>query len=149
MFRAVPRQLKTAIGAGIGLFIAFIGFVDAGFVRRTQGGPPVELGIGGNLAGWPVFVFCVGLVLTAVLVARKVKGAILIGIVVDDHHLDHRRGHRQHRAGQPGLPARLLGVPSLPDSIAAAPDLSLVGDFSLSAASPRSACWRRCCWSSR
>ena len=82
MFRAVPRQLKTAIGAGIGLFIAFIGFVDAGFVRRTQGGPPVELGIGGNLAGWPVFVFCVGLVLTAVLVARKVKGAILIGIVV-------------------------------------------------------------------
>jgi AGZA family xanthine/uracil permease-like MFS transporter len=47
IFNAVPRQLKAAITVGIGLFIAFIGFVDAGFVTRTAGGPPVQLGDGG------------------------------------------------------------------------------------------------------
>ena len=58
VFHAVPRQLKTAISVGIGLFIAFIGLVDAGFVRRTRTPAtprcPVELGAGGELAGWPV-----------------------------------------------------------------------------------------------
>src|SRR3954471_3602508 len=53
VFRAIPTQLKTAISVGIGLFIALIGFVDAGLVRRTQGGPPVQLGAAGNLQGWP------------------------------------------------------------------------------------------------
>ncbi len=83
VFRAVPTQLKTAISVGIGLFIALIGLVDAGFVRRTGVGPvPVELGIGGSLEGWPVLVFCVGLVLTIGLYVRGVKGAILIAIIV-------------------------------------------------------------------
>src|SRR6478609_1124575 len=46
VFHAVPSQLKVAISVGIGLFIALIGLVDAGFVRRTGVGPvPVELGI--------------------------------------------------------------------------------------------------------
>ncbi|MFB9627257.1 NCS2 family permease [Nonomuraea helvata] len=81
VFHAIPAQLKTAISVGIGLFIALIGFVDAGFVRRVPAGPPLEMGIGGNLTSWPVFVFLVGLLATAVLVARRVKGAILIGIV--------------------------------------------------------------------
>ncbi|SDK52577.1 NCS2 family permease [Nonomuraea jiangxiensis] len=81
VFRAIPAQLKTAISVGIGLFIALIGFVDAGFVRRVPAGPPLEMGIGGNLTSWPIFVFVVGLLVTAALVARKVKGAILIGIV--------------------------------------------------------------------
>src|SRR3954469_20704831 len=52
VFSAVPVQLKIAISVGIGLFITIIGFVDAGFVRRTGTGPvPVELGVGGFLAG--------------------------------------------------------------------------------------------------
>ena len=64
VFHAVPAQLKIAISVGIGLFIAMIGLVDAGFVRRTGTGPvPVELGIGGTLTGWPVLVFAVGLLL--------------------------------------------------------------------------------------
>ncbi|MEV4077619.1 NCS2 family permease [Nonomuraea fuscirosea] len=79
VFHAIPAQLKTAISVGIGLFIALIGFVDAGFVRKG-GGTPLELGIGGNLTSWPIFVFIVGLLATAAMVARKVKGAILIGI---------------------------------------------------------------------
>ena len=58
VFRAVPAQLKIAISVGIGLFIALIGLVDAGFVRRTGTGPvPVTLGDGGTLVGWPIVVF--------------------------------------------------------------------------------------------
>ena len=50
VFHAVPTQLKTAISVGIGLFITFIGLVDAGFVRTPAGAAtPVELGIGGYL----------------------------------------------------------------------------------------------------
>ncbi len=81
VFRAVPAQLKVAISVGIGLFIALIGLVDAGFVRRTGAGPvPVELGVGGQLAGWPSLVFALGLVLIIALWVRKVKGAIIISI---------------------------------------------------------------------
>ncbi|MFF5208023.1 NCS2 family permease [Streptosporangium sp. NPDC000396] len=80
VFNAIPSQLKTAISVGIGLFIALIGFVDAGFVRKAPA-VPLELGIGGNLTSWPILVFVVGLLTVALLVARKVKGAILIGIV--------------------------------------------------------------------
>jgi AGZA family xanthine/uracil permease-like MFS transporter len=81
VFNAIPAQLKTAISVGIGLFIALIGFVDAGFVRRVPAGPPLEMGIGNALTSWPLLVFVVGLLVTVVLVARKMRGAILIGIV--------------------------------------------------------------------
>jgi adenine/guanine/hypoxanthine permease len=82
VFRAVPTSLKTAISVGIGLFIALIGLVDAGFVRRTGVGPvPVELGVGGLLDGWPIAVFLFGLALVIALYVRNVKGAILISIL--------------------------------------------------------------------
>ena len=86
VFHAVPTQLKVAISVGIGLFIALIGFVDAGFVTRipdaAQTTVPVQLGAGGTLAGWPVLVFALGLVLLVALWVRKVRGAILIAILV-------------------------------------------------------------------
>ncbi|OKL48415.1 permease [Boudabousia liubingyangii] len=78
VFKAIPTQLKTAISVGIGLFIAFIGLVDAGIIR--PGGTPVQLGINGSLAGWPALIFVVGLILTIVLYVNHVRGAILIGI---------------------------------------------------------------------
>ncbi len=83
VFKAVPQQLKIAISVGIGLFITLIGLVDAGFVRKTPGtGPvPVTLGFNGELVGWPIVVFGFGLLLMIILMVRKVKGAILIGIV--------------------------------------------------------------------
>jgi AGZA family xanthine/uracil permease-like MFS transporter len=85
VFHAVPTQLKTAISVGIGLFIALIGFVDAGFVTRIPDAAhttvPVQFGSNGSLAGWPVLVFAIGLVLVIALWVRKVKGAILIAIV--------------------------------------------------------------------
>src|ERR1044072_998594 len=53
VFRAVPTQLKTAIGVGIGLFLMIIGLVDAGFARRVPDVAgttvPVQLGISGKL----------------------------------------------------------------------------------------------------
>ena len=86
VFHAVPGQLKVAISVGIGLFIALIGFVDAGFVGRmpdiANSTVPVQLGRTGQLAGWPVLVFAIGLVLVVALWVRKVKGAILISILV-------------------------------------------------------------------
>lgn len=73
VFRAVPTQLKTAIGVGIGLFLTIIGLVDAGFVRRIPDAAgttvPVGLGINGKLVTWPALVFVLGLLLT--LVDRK------------------------------------------------------------------------------
>ena len=85
VFEAVPLPLKHAISVGIGLFLAFIGFVDAGFVRRLPDAAntpvPVGMGIGGRLLGWPTLVFVVGLLIAIVLVARRTRGAILISIV--------------------------------------------------------------------
>lgn len=80
VFNAVPPSLKSAIGVGVGLFLALIGFVNAGFVRPGDG-TPVQLGVGGSLNGWPILVFILGLVVTIVLMVRQVKGAVLIGIV--------------------------------------------------------------------
>ncbi|RNL77347.1 NCS2 family permease [Nocardioides marmorisolisilvae] len=80
VFHAVPAPLKIAISVGIGLFITFIGFFDAGFTRPGSG-TPVQLGPTGELAGWPVLVFVIGLLLVIALWVRKVKGAILISII--------------------------------------------------------------------
>lgn len=80
--RAVPSSMKKAIGIGIGLFLAIIGFVDAGFVSRNAADPvPVTLGTAGHLRGFPVVLFVVTFLFTGWLVLRKVKGALLIGIV--------------------------------------------------------------------
>ncbi|EEH64517.1 putative permease [Gleimia coleocanis DSM 15436] len=80
VFNAVPTQLKVAISVGIGLFIALIGLVNSGIIRRGAG-TPVELGIHGSLSGWPALVFVFGLFVTIILFVRKVRGAILVGIL--------------------------------------------------------------------
>ena len=80
IFDAVPVQLKLAITVGIGLFISFIGFVNAGFVT-TGGGTPVSLGIAGSVATLDTLLFVVTLLLGGILIALRVKGAILIALV--------------------------------------------------------------------
>ena len=62
VFKAVPRSLRIGISVGIGLFITFVGLVDGGIVRKPAGAPPVELGIGGSLIGWPMLIFVLGAV---------------------------------------------------------------------------------------
>ena len=82
IFDAVPVQLKLAITVGIGLFIAFIGFVNAGFVTATGNpSPPVDLGVGGSVASLPTLLFVLTLLIGGVLIALRVKGAILIALV--------------------------------------------------------------------
>lgn len=82
VFKAIPTPLKVAISVGIGLFIALIGLVDSGFVRRTPNvvwgstnskpsAVPLELGDGGQLVGWPIVVFAIGLFLTIILMVEK------------------------------------------------------------------------------
>ncbi|BBZ33052.1 NCS2 family permease [Mycolicibacterium confluentis] len=134
IFDAVPMQLKLAITAGIGLFILFIGMVDAGFIGSTGfPSPPVGLGRdgAGSIDSVPTVVFVLTLLVTGILVARKVRGAILIGLVAGTvvavaieaiWHL----GSAQDNPGGWGL-----SVPTLSGSPFAIPDLSLVGEFSL------------------
>jgi AGZA family xanthine/uracil permease-like MFS transporter len=138
VFRAVPGQLKIAISVGIGLFIALIGLVDAGFVRRPLSGPvPVMLGDNGNLVGWPIIVFGFGLLLTIALMVKKVKGAILIGIVVATAaaiaiESAFKIGPLFNGAtGAVNPKGWNLNVPAMPSEIVATPDFSLFGQFNL------------------
>ena len=79
VMNAVPKSLRTGISVGIGLFIALIGLVDAGFVR--QGSQMGELGIAGSIIGWPLLVFVVVLIALIIMWVKKIKGAMLIAIV--------------------------------------------------------------------
>ena len=137
VFKAIPAQLKTAISVGIGLFITIIGLVDAGFVRKPAGGPvPVELGIGGFLTGWPLLVFVAGLLAIIVMMVKKVKGAILYGIIggtvlavivetIGNIGPQMENGKLVNPAGWG------LNVPAIPDRIADVPDFGLLGQFNL------------------
>ncbi len=139
VFDAVPLALKQAISVGIGLFIAFIGFVDAGFVRRNPDAAntpvPVNLGIGGRLLGWPTVVFAVGLLLTAVLLARHTRGAILLSIVITTAFAIALNAVVDvgPQVGPEGVNPRgwSLNVPDLPDRLLETPDFGLLGQFSL------------------
>ena len=138
VFRAVPGELKTAISVGIGLFIAIIGLVDAGFVRKPAGGPvPVELGIGGFLNGWPLLVFVVGLLSIIVMMVKRVRGAILYGIIGATVlavvvEAIGKIGSQTDATGKVVNPAGWgLNVPRLPDKIVDVPDFGLLGHFSV------------------
>lgn len=134
VFDAVPMQLKLAITAGIGLFILFIGLVDAGFISSTGvPSPPVGLGPGGlgSISTIPTVVFVFTLLLTGILVARKVRGGILIGLVTGTivAVVIEAIWHLGSAVEKPG--GWSLSVPSLSGSPFSLPDLSLVGEFSL------------------
>jgi AGZA family xanthine/uracil permease-like MFS transporter len=137
VFNAVPAALKSAIAVGIGAFIALIGLVDAGFVRRLPDAAnttvPVGLGINGSIASWPTFVFVLGLLITGVLVVRGVRAGLLIGVVVTTiiAIIVEAIAHVGSSATNPK--GWSLSVPALPKSIVGWPDLSLVGNFSFGA----------------
>ncbi|MGW7715144.1 NCS2 family permease [Streptomyces chartreusis] len=128
VMHAIPQPLKQAISVGIGLFIAFIGFVDAGFVSRIPDAVnttvPVQLGGTGQLTGWPILVFCAGVLLTIALLARKVKGAILISIVTMTVVAMIINSIADIKAWG-------LTTPAWPDKLVDTPDFGLLGDFSL------------------
>ena len=77
IFNAIPKNLKIAVSVGIGLFIAFIGLQNSGIVAANE-----ETGVAlGNLKDPAVLLAVIGIVITGVLVARNVKGGLLVGIV--------------------------------------------------------------------
>jgi AGZA family xanthine/uracil permease-like MFS transporter len=116
MLDAVPLSLKRAISVGIGLFIAFIGFFTAGFVVKPAQGPlPVGLG---SLATLPSVVFVAGFLLTAWLMARRVRGALLLGIVLTTAlaivlNLAFAGGQGFATPGAAQLPAAIVQWPDL------------------------------------
>ncbi len=89
IFAAIPLNLKYAISAGIGLFITIIGLKSSGLVVSSQATLVSIFSFTGsvsagtfNTAGISVVLFVVGLIITAVLMARDVKGNILLGILI-------------------------------------------------------------------
>src|SRR3954462_13803028 len=109
IMRAVPHEIKLSIGVGIGLFIALVGFRDAGITVNND-----ATGIGlGVLTGGAPLIALAGLLTMIVLTARNFRGAILIGILVST-----------------GL-GLIFGVLEPPDKIAQFPsssDFSTIGD---------------------
>ena len=115
IMRAVPMSLKRAIGVGIGLFILFIGFVDAGIIVKTPGTSaenPVPVAF--VFPTTPAhFVFWLGLVITIALWARRVPAALLISILITT------------------IVAIAVGVQKLPTTFTATPDFGTIGQFDL------------------
>lgn len=120
IMNAIPDALKRAIAGGIGLFIALIGLVTGGIVEHPKGDGTI-LALSGDFASWNTVVFVVALVLVAILMARRVPGALLIGIVVATVVA------LEINAIADGTP---IAGAQLPDKPVGAPDFGLVGDFS-------------------
>lgn len=99
---AVPEDLKYAIASGIGLFVAFIGFKEAGLIIAS----PSTLVKLGPIHSAPVACSLAGLIVMAALFVRGIKGAVLIGILVS--------GAASWAAGLTGF----SGVVSAPPSLA-------------------------------
>ena len=121
VMNAIPLALKRAIGAGIGLFILFIGFANGGLIK-TGCGPTSDLAVPtcvGTLVTYSLptspaqFVFLFGLALTVVLWARRIRAALVISILVTT------------------IVALIAGVTSIPANISWAPSFSTIGAFDI------------------
>ena len=78
IINSIPKSMKLGIGAGIGLFLAIIGFENAGIIVDN---PATLVGLG-DVASLPVLLAGLGFIIMAVLSNRKIPGAIVIGILV-------------------------------------------------------------------
>jgi AGZA family xanthine/uracil permease-like MFS transporter len=123
MLFAVPMALKKAIAVGIGLFIAFIGLVNSGIVAQGEG-TITTFGVGGSITTWPMVVFVVGLLIAIILLARKVKGALLISILASSLVAVVIEQIAPQDSWN-------LLAPKVEGGIVAAPDFSLLGQVSI------------------
>jgi adenine/guanine/hypoxanthine permease len=124
IMRAIPLELKKAIAVGIGLFIGFIGLVNAGLVIRGEG-TPVDLA---KFTTWTTAIALFGLVVTIVLRARGIRGDLLIGIVLTTIFATI-----VNWANDYSVYPEALGYARWPDDIFRGPDFSLVGAISFDA----------------
>ncbi|GAA4516726.1 NCS2 family permease [Brevibacterium yomogidense] len=136
IFNAVPAQLKTAISVGIGLFIAMIGMINAGFISY-EGGPGFQLGMGGYISGWPLIIFLIALFALFVMWASGVRGAILLSIIGATvialvleavFAIGPKTGDDGEIANEHGWG---LSVPTLDQEWFTLPDLSVLGSFNV------------------
>ncbi|MFN8135341.1 MAG: NCS2 family permease [Bacteroidales bacterium] len=120
--KSIPKQIRYAVAAGIGLFITLIGFADAKFI--VSKGTPV---LGMAQLDMIALTFIVGLIVTSILVAKNIKGSLIIGIVITTI-LAIPIGRFYGDAS-----AVNMGVPTLVSwkGIFAAPDFSLIGKLDL------------------
>ena len=125
VMNSIPLSLKQAISVGIGLFIAFIGLVQAGFVQPSKD-TLVTLGRFDNL---PVVVAVFGLLLTAILLKARVKGALLIGILGSTV----LAVFMNYASGFQAFPDP--NIAKLPPSLFSMPDFSTIGRFDFGAIS--------------
>jgi AGZA family xanthine/uracil permease-like MFS transporter len=125
VLNAIPMDLKRAIGIGIGLFIAFIGLINAGIVVHPEGGTPI-VSLNTDLTTLRMLVFVVGLVLTFSLVARKVRGALLISILVATAFAILVNGVWGDNAIWDSVGP---GIAQFPTDWVQSPDFSLLGEF--------------------
>nr|WP_301925696.1 NCS2 family permease [Corynebacterium glaucum] len=135
VFNAIPNSMKVAMSVGIGMFIAMIGLVDAGFVRRVPDAAmttvPVQLGFEGSIASWPTLVFVIGLIICGFMVIRNIPGGLFIGIIATTiiaMIVEAATGTGSSADDPHGWS---LAVPRLPESFGGVPDLSLVGNVDL------------------
>ncbi len=77
IINSIPLSLKGGIGAGIGLFLGFIGLKNAGIVTDN----PATLVTIGNMSQWGAIMACLGFVIIAALYHKKVTGSVMIGIL--------------------------------------------------------------------
>jgi AGZA family xanthine/uracil permease-like MFS transporter len=124
---AIPEDLKRGISVGIGLFILFIGLVEAGLVHSNPPGQgtPLEMS---RLAGWPLAIAVIGLLFTILLMARNIRGALLWGIIgttVLAIVINYASGGNLWLVN-----GQDRGIAKLPTQIAATPDFSALGHFS-------------------
>lgn len=135
VFNAIPDSMKVAMSVGIGMFIATIGLVDAGFVRRIPDAAmttvPVQLGTGGSIASWPTFVFIIGLFICGFMVVRNVRGGLFIGIILTTIVAMIVEAITGSGSSADNPQGWSLAVPELPDSFGGIPDLSIVGNIDL------------------
>ena len=95
VINSIPPQLKLAIGAGIGFFIAFIGMVNGGIIVSN----PSTLVALGDLSNPTTLLAVFGLLVTIFLLAKKVKAAVFVGLVI---------------TAIAGVIAGLMGIPGMP-----------------------------------
>ncbi len=78
IINSIPEQLKLAVGAGIGLFITFLGLQNANIIV----GNPNTLVELGDLTSAPVLLAIFGLVISVIMMVRKINGAIFYGMII-------------------------------------------------------------------
>jgi AGZA family xanthine/uracil permease-like MFS transporter len=120
VINAIPHDLKLAIGIGIGLFITIIGLVDAGIVIKGEG---TVVTIAPKLNTWAIGIFVVGLFATYAMVSRRIRGALLFGILGTTLIATIVNEAKDKKV----FPN---GSATWPDKVFDAPNFGLVGNFS-------------------